>query len=241
MVKVHVLSLVQTPIVFSMGSTPEGFFTIQHGSQELLSITSPSSSSDETDLPVLKTVSLSATAISADQISLLGAIQWSMFKLETFPSAPIGAFPAGALVSGQCSDCLNRGWSSKTTILCSGLSILSLQDNILSNTYTLPLHTSLRITGLVHFVDDWQGETAFLKIDGEYVWSDAVDQENTPGKMSVCGSDKFPEIRFSVPIDIVIPHSAAKVELLFSTTVETDAFDARFGISNIALHLRNGS
>lgn len=43
------------------------------------------------------------------------------------------------------------------------------------------------------------------------IWTMSHDQVNTVSKFSVCGSEVYPESKFSVPIDISIPASILKL------------------------------
>jgi len=95
----------------------------------------------------------------------------------------------------------------------------------------------LRIAATVHFIDDWQGPTAYAKIDDHYIWTETVDQENGPGRINVCGSPTFPEVRFSVPIDVTIPHRKSNFSVTFGATME-EGSETRFGISSLAIYLR---
>jgi len=186
---------------------------------------------------------LVSDTITAKHFILDGIPQWKLISLETFasPQVATNAVTPGKVTLGQCPTCLTGGWSNDQTIQCSSLlSILSLdpQNHTLAKIFKLGHHDQLRITATVHFIDDWQGETAYLKVDNEYLWTETVDQENGAGKLDVCGSSNYPETRFSVPIDITIPHHQSQVSLLFGATIEEGAEDTYFGISNLALYTR---
>jgi len=185
---------------------------------------------------------LVSDTITAQHFILDGIPQWKLISLETFasPKVSTSANAPGKVTLGQCSTCLKGGWSNDQTIQCSLLSILSLdpKNHTLAKIFKLGHHDQLRITATVHFIDDWQGETAYLKVDNEYLWTETVDQENGAGKLNVCGSSNYPETRFSVPIDITIPHHQSQVSLLFGATIEEGAEDTYFGISNLALYTR---
>ena len=81
-----------------------------------------------------------------------------------------------------------------------------------SKTYeNLPDHTILRITAVFHFLDNWKGESGYLKVntgrDGkfEYIWVEKYDLSVFPDAYNVCGGETG-EGKFSSLIDITIPH-----------------------------------
>jgi len=102
----------------------------------------------------------------------------------------------------------------------------------------LPPHSQVRVTATVHFIDDWQGETAYLKLADGYVWTESHDQRNAAGKYSVCGNAAYPESRFTVPIDVVLPHHSNSLKLYFGNNVE-DGSEARLGISSVSVYVRH--
>ena len=73
----------------------------------------------------------------------------------------------------------------------------------------LPKHTKLRVTATFHFIDAWNGETAFMKLNQgapgkenlEYVWTERYDVSDYRGMIDVCGS-ALGEGRFASPIDV---------------------------------------
>ena len=49
----------------------------------------------------------------------------------------------------------------------------------------LPDHSHLRLRARYHFIDSWEGETAFLQIDGKVAWMDTgPDSRTAPGTAS---------------------------------------------------------
>ncbi len=85
-------------------------------------------------------------------------------------------------------------------------------DQIHKKVYNkMPEHTILRIVAVFHFLDNWKGESGYLKVNTgvndefEYVWVEKYDLSKYPDAYTVCGSD-LGEGRFSSLIDITIPH-----------------------------------
>jgi len=133
-----------------------------------------------------------------------------------------------------------RGWLYDDVIKCNGFSMLSPKPGrTVSTTYMgLPKHTHIRVTATVHFIDDWQGETAWMKLNEFTVWTESHDQKNTAGKFSICGSDLYPESRFSAPIDLTWPHTAKNLDLALGSNLD-EGSDARFAVSNVAIYTRD--
>jgi len=119
-----------------------------------------------------------------------------------------------------------------------------LSTGSINKNYTgLPPHTKLRIMATFHFIDDWTGETAYMQTNTgpngeyEYLWTEAYDSTQNVGGINVCGNPLFPEGRFSAPIDITIPHTTDTLSLAFGTTLDQDACEESWGISNIAIYI----
>jgi len=136
----------------------------------------------------------------------------------------------------------SRGWLYDDVIKCNGFTMLSHKPGrTISTTYMgLPKHTQVRLTATVHFIDDWQGETAFMKLNDKFVWTESHDQKNVAGKFSMCGSDLYPESRFAAPIDIIWTHKGKKLSLVLGSNLE-EGSDARFAVSNVAIWTRDTS
>jgi len=148
-------------------------------------------------------------------------------------------------------DPAKAGWfagdTSAPTMKCSALTILTgprgnqKVPNVdsISKTYEkLPAHTQVRIQATAHFVDDFQGEMVYLKVDNNIAWTDTHDQRASRGQFSVCGSEVYPESRFSVPIDVTFSHSAPRLKVSFGSTLDNTAV-AAFGISSFTLSIRD--
>jgi hypothetical protein len=198
------------------------------------------------------TASARAAASSKSQLTISDAR-----KKENHPSLPppnaaaivearANGLAAGASTSLTAADLAlikkARGWLYDDVIKCNGFSMLAAKPGrTITTTYRrLPKHTQIRITATVHFVDDWQGETAWMKFNDFFVWTESLDQKNVAGKFSMCGSDLYPESRFSAPIDVTWPHKANSLTISLGSNLD-EGSDARFGLSNIAVYTRDAS
>jgi hypothetical protein len=67
--------------------------------------------------------------------------------------------------------------------------------------------THIRIEASVHFIDSWEGQSAYLKLprDDTYLWIDSYNSnKHTQLEDDLCGSPEFGEGRFATEIDVVI-------------------------------------
>ena len=101
----------------------------------------------------------------------------------------------------------------------------------------LPDHSHLRVQARYHFIDSWEGETAFLQIDGKMAWMDTADSRDAPPGINVAGGP-HPERRWGVPVDVVLPHSGATALIEFGSSLDEHACDESFGVDDVQLHVR---
>ncbi|GFE54248.1 hypothetical protein BaOVIS_016520 [Babesia ovis] len=107
----------------------------------------------------------------------------------------------------------------------------------------LPPHSEIRVTGRVHFFDQWEGESLNIKADGATVWSQShnwcpsvSNTECIKYGIDSCGQE-YPD-RLSVHYDISLPHKSDTLALEFNSTLEAEPCQASWGIDDVALFLR---
>jgi len=101
----------------------------------------------------------------------------------------------------------------------------------------LPPHTEVRVKARFHFIDQWNGENAYLKVDGGYAW--LASHKTTANKgVDMCGNSDVKESKFGVPIDIMETHSNAKLELKFGSELKADPCLGSFGVDDIEIFVR---
>jgi hypothetical protein len=159
-------------------------------------------------------------------VNYLGVEQWFLAAIENFNQ--------GA-----------SGWTNSSTSSCGNPEKMILggcgkfAGGEVSKTYfNLPAHDLVRVRANFHFIDAWGGETAFMKLQDFFVWTDTLDQQSTKEGVSLCCSPA-PESRFSVPIDITIPHSDASVKLTFGSTLTLSPMEQSWGVSDVQIYVRN--
>ena len=104
----------------------------------------------------------------------------------------------------------------------------------------LPLHKELRISARVHFIDSWDGEAAYMSIDGQTVWTSAkTARRNDAGSttVSLCGDKLLADAVLGKRIDIVVPHDEPAALIRFGTFLDQHACDESFGIDDVALYV----
>jgi hypothetical protein len=135
-----------------------------------------------------------------------------------------------------------KGWNFVSTSYCGSSSDLFLgghcllSNQIVKKTYNdLPKHTRVLVTANVHFIDDWQGETAYVKIDDKVAWMKSV--RSGPTSINICGGS-YGEAAFNVPVIAEIAHDDFSLNLSFETNIERDPCDVSFGIDNVAVYVK---
>nr|PVC50776.1 hypothetical protein MACL_00002050 [Theileria orientalis] len=119
----------------------------------------------------------------------------------------------------------------------------------------LPTHTEIKITGRVHFFDEWNGifnahishlgESVLLKVNDSVLWSEShnwcpsvTDSVCRRFGVDVCGTE-YPD-RLSVNFDVSMLHDSGSLVVEFSSSLDakTQACEVSWGIDDIALHVR---
>jgi len=204
---------------YSLGVNSDGLFTINLQQHEMISVNEKGKVTMNADLYV-KNLNVN------DDIVVGGISQWRLVRSDIFTDKTI-----------------STAWKFETYLDCPAFSIITTTTKKTPITYTylnLPPHTQVQLQATVHFVDDWQGETAYLKIDDEYVWTKSHGQEVIGHPINVCGSPLFGETSFSLPIDVAVWNKNKMLKLEFGTTLEAGV-TAYLGLSSINLYIRESA
>jgi hypothetical protein len=100
----------------------------------------------------------------------------------------------------------------------------------------LPAHEKLKVNAAFHMLDAWEGETAYMKIDGVNIWT-RKGQHSPKSGIDICGGDSN-DPAFNIPIDVVIPHNQSEITLTFGSTLEKDPCNQSFGIDDVMIYVR---
>lgn len=141
------------------------------------------------------------------------------------------------------------GWSEDDISNCGTSPDLFLgghckfSSEVVSKTFDLPEHKYLQIQFNFHFLDRWEAESAYLKIDGEYVWSESYQACNNLHSdlcmykgIDVCGDD-FPD-RMGYPVRFVAAHTQDTVLIEVSTNLDRDACEVSWGIDDLQIFIK---
>jgi hypothetical protein len=101
----------------------------------------------------------------------------------------------------------------------------------------LPSHSMVRVTARFHFIDSWDGESAYAKIDDEVVWLDSHNSATKTNGVSLCGS-KHPDSKMGSLIDVSFPHTTSSVRLTFGATLDGDSCEESWAVDDIAVYVR---
>ena len=142
-----------------------------------------------------------------------------------------------------------QGWNMLETTQCGGITMLggygtlSVQK-IFKKFENLPNHTSLKVQFNYHFIDAWDQESGFMQAnirtgtgDYEYLWIENYTAFMGDLGVNVCGG-KWPEGKFSVPVEVTFPHQSSSVSLQFGSTLNEDPYNASFGISSLRIYFK---
>jgi hypothetical protein len=140
------------------------------------------------------------------------------------------------------------GWSKSEITECGGVRMLGgyckFAGGEVQKTYdNLPLHSNVRIEATYHFIDAWDTEAGFMRInngkDGamEYVWTERNSAFLGSNGINICGG-RWAEGKFSSKIDVTIPHKSKSIKIGFGSTLEQDACDESFGVSGIRIYVK---
>ena len=163
-------------------------------------------------------------------LKIRGVKQWKLFIEEDF------------------SEDLAKGWTKNVITECGGIRMLGgycqfgggeFKKSFLS----LPSHLQLRIQATYHFIDAWDNEAGYMKVnngrngDLTYAWIDRYSAFVGSNGINVCGG-RWPEGKLSSPIDVVLPHKSSNITIAFGSTIEQDPCDESFGVSGVRIYVR---
>lgn len=215
----------------------DGSISITHG------VSAESITTTKASVTVLETVSISSPtgvvhvsgALSTGDISSNSTLtaaafiqndvrQWAMTHHEDFEGQVVG-------------------WSATNVSSCDGVDhhLGGHCNNVegeLKKTFSgLPPHQFLRLQARYHFLDSWEGETAFAKIGSSIVWTDVNDIRGLVDLKSICAGEHA-DSKISVPIDVTIRHTSDSVDVSFGSTLDEHPCNESFGIDDVTISVR---
>jgi hypothetical protein len=156
-----------------------------------------------------------------------GVRQWGLVTLEDFEELGVDGWSHGEL-----TECAGRK-------ILGGHCVEKATPELSKVFENLPPHTQVRVVAKYLFIDSWDGESGYLKADGNTVWVDSYNHATGEAKhgINVCGNET-PERKFSTPIDITIPHTGSSLNLSFGATTDEHSCDESFGIDSVMIFTR---
>jgi len=231
-----VTGALRTANIRSQSLVVDGSISVTHG------VSAESLTTSTASVTVLETSSISSPTgvvsvsgqIAAGDVSAAGAMrvnsfiqndvrQWAMIHHEDFEEDV-------------------KGWSTNSVSSCDGVDHhlgghCNDVDGEIKKTFKgLGTHSYVRIQARYHFLDSWEGETAFAKIGDKIVWTDTNDVRGMDGP-SYCGGP-HPDSKLSVPIDVTIRHSGDSVDVSFGSTLDEHPCNESFGIDDVIISVR---
>lgn len=193
------------------------------------SVTSSIASKGE-ELQVLGKIdadSITANGVSSSFLEIDGVKQWQLVSISDFEE-----------------ESSKDGWSHTDVTECAGNKFLggpctNTGSSDVHKTFdNLPEHTQIRVSAKYLFIDSWDGESAYMKVDNRVAWADSYNHAEVVGKgINICGNET-PEGRYMRNIDVTIPHTGSAFDLTFGATTDEHACDESYGVDNIMIFVR---
>merc|ERR1712226_301411 len=116
----------------------------------------------------------------------------------------------------------------------------------------LPNHAEIQVTARVHFIDNWDDDTMWLKVGQpglvgstapvwaeEYTWCPQFFTFMCQHGVSVCGKGHYPD-KMSRLVTVTMQHTSPDVALQFGTDMKTDtpACETSFAVSQVSIEVR---
>ncbi|GAB5359916.1 hypothetical protein AAMO2058_000583200 [Amorphochlora amoebiformis] len=103
-------------------------------------------------------------------------------------------------------------------------------------------HKLIKIRARVHFFDRWVGETLYLKVNGNVVWTKShkhctkVFVDMCRG-LNTCGNEKYADT-LSYNLEVVVPHvGKVSADIEFGSTLQGNPCEASWGIDDVMFFL----
>jgi len=228
----------RTTAIRSQAITVDGSISITH------SISGESLSANSATFGTLSTVAISSPTgtlrvqgeLSLGSTSINGTVSASSFLQQDVRQ--------WALAYHDDFEQNTAGWSTNQTSSCDGVDHhlaghCKEVDGEVKKTFDgLSEHKYIRIQARYHFLDSWEGEMAFAKIDDKMVWTDTNDVRGMhPNSINACGGD-HPDLKLSVPIDVTIPHTGPSVTVSFGSYLDEHPCNESFGVDDVMVFVR---
>jgi hypothetical protein len=221
-------------------------FSITMDSQEVLGMTPLSKSSaaftpEVTGLFEIK--SLNAKSIYSNDFEVVSPEvplqQWLVVQDDSFTNGTDGWIAENGLEleTSKCGGVTILGGPCKTSF------------HVISKTYQLPRHAQVQVTARFHFIDNWDDDTAFMKLSGpngdsvawteEYTWCPQFFTMMCPKGHSACGKEEYPD-KLSRLVSVAMEHTDNTLTVKFGTNIPevVPPCEVSYGISSVVVEVR---
>lgn len=215
---------------FTVAQTPAGNLQVRHGDQLSFSV------SPNGDMAMFGNLESKGAVRIDGPLSFKGVPQWQIAAIENFRTGANGWSNDTVTTCGYGQDSANE--EDKHYLLGGYSKFAGGQTE--KSFANLPPHKEVRLTANYHMIDAWSGETAYAKLMDRIVWTDSFNQESSKEGINICGAAS-PESRFSIPIDVVMPHectSTCSLSVAFGSTLVGSATEQSWGVSDIMIYIR---
>lgn len=160
--------------------------------------------------------------------------EWQLYFLDNFSSGNKRGWQGAGTQALQC------GPSREKSLF---FDCKSKVKYIVKKVKDLPKHSEVMVELNVHFLDQWEGEMAYLQINKDVVWTRAHNWCHTifahkcmKNGFNVCGRD-YPDM-IGHSVKFVYKHSGKDLVLKFGSNLKKDKCKATWGINNFMLYIR---
>ncbi len=180
----------------------------------------------EADLVINNDISADSVNMRGTSFVLEGVRQWGLVHHDDFESEKS--------LDGWSDKRLSRCKNGKNSFLGGHC---NLSYNEVSKVFkNLPKHEKLKVNAAYHMLDSWDGEFAYMKIDGEKVWY-KQGVFNPEMGIDICGGDHN-DPAFNIPVEVTVPHEKEEVVVTFGSTLDEEPCNESFGVDDVMIYVR---
>lgn len=111
------------------------------------------------------------------------------------------------------------------------------QKEIQKSFENLPEHTFVMVKAKYHMFDNWAGESGYMKLNQETVWTHNGEVPTNGKGVNVCGGET-PDPAYNLAIDVTIPHKGDTLLITFGSTLTQDACHASYGVDDVEVYVK---
>jgi hypothetical protein len=160
-------------------------------------------------------------------------------NLNLSPSSGYSSFieTAWKLSHSDSFEGFHDHWSSDYMQECSqGFYLVGdCKVNEIYKKFVLAPHKYVRVTGILHMLDLWQGERLDVVADDVVIWS-KKGYSHSNG-INVCGLE-HPDPGYGIKFDVMVPHMSSELLVTFKANLDNQHCQASFGVGKVSIFTR---